>query len=60
VGYEVLVSGGGNSEAVNVVGGSCVSGASSGTITFTPYYSYPAGSTIGSASSGIQETLNVA
>jgi hypothetical protein len=60
VGYEVLVSGGGNSEAVNVVGGSCVSGASSETITFTPYYSYPAGSTIGSASSGIQETLNAA
>ncbi len=60
VGYEVLVSGGGNSEAVSVVGGSCVSGASSGTITFTPYYSYPAGTTIGSASSGIQETLNAA
>ena len=59
-GYEVLVSGGGNSEAVNVFSGSCVSGASSGTIAFTPYYSYPAGSTIGSASSGIQETLNAA
>jgi len=60
VGYEVLVSGGGNSEAVDVVSGSCVPGASSGTITFTPYYSYPAGFTIGSASSGIQETLNAA
>jgi len=60
VGYEVLVSGGGNSEAINVISGSCVSGASSGTITFTPYYSYPAGSRIGSASSGIQETLNAA
>jgi hypothetical protein len=59
-GYEVFVSGGGNSEAVNVVGGSCLSGASSGTVVLTPYYSYPAGSTIGSASSGIQETLNAA
>jgi hypothetical protein len=59
-GYEVLVSGGGNSEAVNVFSGTCVSGATSGTIAFTPYYSYPAGSTVGSASSGIQETLNAA
>ncbi len=57
-GYQVLISGGGNSEAVDVISGSCVSGASSGTITFTPYYSYPAGSSVGSASSGIQETLN--
>jgi hypothetical protein len=59
-GYQVFVSGGGNSEAVNVVSGSCVSGAPSGTITFTPHYSYPAGTTIGSASSGIQETINTA
>jgi hypothetical protein len=59
-GYQVLISGGGNSEAVDVISGSCVSGASSGTITFTPYYSYPAGSSVGSASSGIQETLNAA
>ncbi len=59
-GYQVLISGGGNSEVVEVVSGSCVSGAPSGTITFTPYYSYPAGSSVGSASSGIQETLNAA
>ncbi len=59
-GYQVLLTGGGNSEAVNVVtaAGSCTSGAPSGTIQFTPYYSYAAGYTIGSASSGIQETLN--
>jgi len=59
-GYQVLVSGGGNSEAVSVVtaAGGCTSGAASGTITFTPFYSYAAGYTIGSASSGIQETLN--
>ncbi len=57
-GYQVLISGGGKSEAASVVSGNCVGGGSSGTITFTPYYSYPAGSTIGSASSGIQETIN--
>ena len=61
-GYQVLLSGGGNSEAVDVVAaaGGCVSGAASGTITFTPYYSYPTGYTISSASSGVQETLNAA
>jgi hypothetical protein len=59
-GYQVFVSGGGNSEAVNVVtaSGGCLSGSASGTITFTPFYSYPAGYSISSASSGIQETLN--
>jgi len=61
-GYQVLISGGGNSEAVRVVtaAGGCTSGAASGTITFTPFYSYGAGYTIGSASSGIQETINAA
>src|SRR5208283_734970 len=59
-GYQVFLSGGGNSEAVSVVSaaGGCTSGAASGTITFTPFYSYAAGYTIASASSGIQETLN--
>lgn len=59
-GYQVFLSGRGNEEAVNVVSGSCKSAAASGTITFTPYYSHPAGSRIGSASSGIQETINSA
>lgn len=61
-GYQVLLSGGGNSEAVNVStsSGGCTPGAGSGTITFSPFYSYAAGYTIGSASSGIQETLNAA
>ena len=61
-GYQVLVSGGGNSEAVSVVtaAGGCTSGAASGTITFAPFHSYAAGYTIGSASSGIQETINAA
>ena len=53
-GYQVLISGGGNSEAVNVLTGpgACTAGATSGTITFTPFYSYTAGATIGSGSSG--------
>ena len=61
-GYQVLISGGGTSEAVSVVTatGGCTSGAASGTITFTPFYSHAAGYTIGSASSGIQETINAA
>ncbi len=61
-GYQVQVSGGGNSEAVSVIAGAggCTSGAATGTITFTPVFSYAAGYTIGSASSGIQETLNAA
>jgi len=61
-GYDVLIAGGGNSEAAGVAtaAGGCTSGAASGTITFTPFFSYPAGSTIGSASGGLQETLNAA
>jgi hypothetical protein len=59
-GYQVFLSGPGGREAANVVSGSCRSASASGTITFTPYYSYPAGSTIGSASSGIQEMINTA
>ena len=61
-GYQVLLSGGGNSESVSVIATSsgCTSGGASGTITFTPFYSYPAGYTISSASSGIQETINAA
>ena len=56
-GYQVYISGGGNSEVVNVVANSnsCATG-----ITFTPLNSYAAGYTIGSASQGIQETINLA
>lgn len=60
-GYQVLLSGGGNSEVVSVLSaaGGCTSGAASGKISFTPFYSYAPGYTIGSASSGIQETINL-
>src|SRR5271169_293822 len=46
-GYQVLLSGGGKSEVVSIVtaAGGCTSGAASGTITFTPFYSYAAGYT---------------
>lgn len=59
-GYQVALSGGGNTEAVPVVteGGDCTSGASSGTIKFTPFYSYSGSFTIGSATAGVQETHN--
>jgi hypothetical protein len=61
-GYQVFLSGGGNSESVSVIAtsGGCTSGGASGTITFTPFYSYAGGYTISSASSGIQETINAA
>jgi hypothetical protein len=61
-GYQVLLSRGGNSESVNIIAtsGGCTSGGASGTITFTPFYSYAAGYIISSASSGIQETINAA
>jgi len=38
-------------------GGSCVPGAASGTITFTPVNNHSGGYVIGTASSGIQETV---
>jgi hypothetical protein len=67
-GYQVYLEDGTkgeNSEAVNVTGGTCpAAGASSGTIVFTPYFSHPAPGAssyaVKSASSGIQETINIA
>ncbi len=52
------VSGQGTPEPVMVTGGSCVAGAASGTIVFTPRNSHAAGYKIGSATSGIQEAIN--
>ena len=49
-GYQVRISGGGTAEAVNVTSGNCVPGAPTGTITFTPHFSYDAGARISSAS----------
>ena len=48
-----------NSEAVYLTGGTCTSAASSGTITFTPYFSHALSTySVGSASAGIQEAIN--
>ncbi len=57
---SIFVSGQGLQETQQVTGGSCTSGASSGTIVFTPFASYSAGYTIASATSGVQETWNSA
>jgi hypothetical protein len=56
--YQVYISDGANSEAVSVTGGTYTSG-SGGTITFVPYHSHKS-YTMESASSGIQETINIA
>ena len=58
--YGVYISGTGTAEAVAVTGGSCTSGASSGTIIFKPGSSHGAGFTVGSASGGNQEAINIA
>src|ERR1700721_137115 len=61
-GYQILVSGGGKSEAVSVVAATrgCTSGAPSGVIKLPPFFSIADGDPIGSASAGIQETINTA
>jgi hypothetical protein len=56
--YFVYLSVQGTPEPVMVTGGTCVAGAGSGTIVFTPANSHGAGYKIGSASSGIQEAIN--
>jgi hypothetical protein len=59
-GYQVLISDGANSEAVNVTGGTYTF-AGGGTILFTPFFNHgPGAYTVSSASSGVQETLNTA
>src|SRR5208282_3996983 len=56
--YFAYVSAQGTPEPVMVTGGSCVAGATSGTIVFTPRNSHSAGYKISSATSGIQEAIN--
>jgi hypothetical protein len=56
--YQIYISDGANSEAVAITGGTYTSGAG-GTLTFVPYFSHTS-YTVESASSGIQETINVA
>lgn len=59
VGHSVYLSNGtGTAEAVLITGGTAVSGASSGTITFTCVNTHSGAWTVSSASAGIQEALN--
>jgi hypothetical protein len=61
--YQIYISDGANSEAVQITGGTCtIAGGSSCTVTFTPNFSHPLATsyTVQSASSGIQETLKAA
>ncbi len=56
-GYQVYIGDGASSEAVAVTSGS--TGSGNCLITFTPFFSHTS-YTIGSATSGIQETINAA
>jgi hypothetical protein len=56
--YYVYLSVQGAPEPAMVTGGTCVAGATSGTIIFTPRNAHAAGYKISSASSGIQEAIN--
>jgi hypothetical protein len=56
--YSIYISVQGTPEPAMVTGGTCVAGASSGTIVFTPRNSHTAGYKVSSASSGIQEAIN--
>lgn len=55
---EMYISGVGTPEPVEATGsGTCTSGASSGTVTFTPLHSHGAGYTIGTATQGMFEAV---
>ena len=59
--HSLYISGGvGTAEAVLITGGTCTSGAASGTITFTPANTHSGTWNITSATGGIQEALSVA
>lgn len=53
--YFVYISGTGTAEAVRVTGGTCKGDNQSGTLQFTTQSPHPAGYTVGSASTGLQE-----
>ena len=58
--YAVYIAGTGTAEAAAVTGGTCASGASTGTITVTTAHAHSAGYTVGAANGGNQEAINVA
>ena len=55
--YYVYIAGTGTAEAVLVTGGTCAGNGLSGTLQFTTTNPHPAGYTVTSASSGLQEAL---
>jgi hypothetical protein len=55
--YYVYIAGTGTPEAVLVTGGTCAGNGAAGTLQFTTVNTHPAGYTVGSASSGLQEAL---
>lgn len=60
--YLLINSAGGDTaptEPVLITGGTCVSGSASGTITFSAAFAHTAGYTIGSATTGIQEGVQL-
>lgn len=61
VGHRIYISGGtGTAEAVLITGGTAVSGASSGTLTFTPANSHSGAWKLGSATDGVAEVIYAA
>ncbi len=56
--YYVYVAGTGTPETALVTGGTCTSGAASGTIIISTAGAHSSGYSIGSSTSGIQEALN--
>jgi hypothetical protein len=57
--YPVAIVDGTNTESAYVSGGTCTSGAVSGTIVFTPFFSHTAAAyTLQSATAGAQEAVN--
>lgn len=56
-GHYLYVGTVGTPEAVLITGGTCTSGATTGTVTFTPANNHSAGWTLVSATSGIQEAV---
>jgi hypothetical protein len=55
--YWIYVSGRGTAEAVKVTGGTCAGNEQAGTLQFTTKNPQPAGYSVGTASSGLQEAL---
>jgi hypothetical protein len=58
IAYYMYISGGtGTAETVLITGGSCTTGASTGTVAFTPANNHTGAWTISSASEGLQEAV---